>query len=311
MRVTNKQQRTKTLVGSGRFHPPAARHRWLVLFALALWAGATDAKHATTGFSGLVLLADGGPFTIVRGDTLRSATKGVTLLTGDMLETGPGAFLAIEVLGGSQNLLAIGPSTAVYFLDATTLVVLKGWVKADLKSTPMRVIGTRLGIQGQEAVVLLHADERVDAVYDEHGSAKLLLHDESGTHSVKDTRDSGANQFFRREERTEVVAQPQPSGEFVQQMPVPFRDPLPPPASVKVQPATPSPIRAVTYSDIQAWLTSPHDWRGGFTTRFRSRVKDPAFRAAMDAHLALFPEWQPILHPPPEADRPASQPTSH
>ena len=38
-------------------------------------------------------------------------------------------------------------------------------------------------------------------------------------------------------------------------------------------------------------------WRAGFTTRLRGRLKDPAFFAAMEAHLASYPEWIPILHP--------------
>jgi hypothetical protein len=55
-------------------------------------------------------------------------------------------------------------------------------------------------------------------------------------------------------------------------------------------------------------LTMPGDWRAGFIARFRGRLKDPAFFAAMDAHLALHPEWVRILHPPPKKDRPLAGP---
>jgi hypothetical protein len=276
-----------------------------------LWTCLAAGKPAATGFNALVSIVDGDPFTIVRGDTLLSGSEGVALLAGDMLETGPDAFLAIQAQGG--NLLGIGPSTEVYFLqrrDVTTLLVLKGWVKVDVKSEAIRVVGTRLGIEGQHAVMLLYTDERFDAIFDEQGSATLLLRDDAGTRVGKETE---ANQFFLRKDRADVVLQPRPSAEFVDRMPIPFRDPLPEGASPSLKKVAPHPVRAVTYSDIQTWLTIPRDWRGGFIERFRGRLKDPAFLAAMDQHLALHPEWTPILHPPPppepDGSRSGSKPT--
>jgi len=82
-------------------------------------------------------------------------------------------------------------------------------------------------------------------------------------------------------------------------MPAAFRDPLPVYAKLP-EPVPARVVRAVSYSDIESWLTIPREWRGSFVGRFRSRLKDPAFFAAMDAHLALLPEWKRILHPPPE-----------
>jgi hypothetical protein len=265
-----------------------------------------------------VSVADGEPFTIIRGTSLNTASKGVTLAAGDLVATGVGAFLVVELQGG--DLLGIGPSTQVYFMQRTasdnpTLVVLKGWVKADIRdasrSAPARVLGTRLGIQSHQAVGLLYTDERSDSVFDEQGSATLLLRDETVTHTGKET---AANQFFVRQERADVVSQPRPSTEFIGNMPIPFRDPLPEHASAKLKkPAAPQFVREVTYSDVQQWLNMPRDWRAGFIGRFRGRLKDPAFFAAMDASMAQHPEWQPILHPPPPPDeeaRAATRPAS-
>lgn len=289
------KQQIATFGGSGRSYQRAAQPRWIAL-ALALWACLAYGKPAATGFTGLVWIADGGPFTIVRGDTLRTGSKGVTLLAGDMVETGPAAFMVIEVQGGSR--VGVGPSTQVYFLqraDLGTLIVLKGWVKADVRSGALRIVGTRLGIQGHQAVLLLYANERYDAVFDEQGSGTLVLRDDAAARVGKETR---ANEFFLREERTDVISQPRPSAEFTERMPIPFWDNLPEPASM-VQAVAPPVVRAVTYADIQTWLTLPRDWRTGFIGRFRARLRDPAFFAAMDAHLARYPEWTPILHPPP------------
>jgi hypothetical protein len=284
------------------------------LFLALGWALAAHGKPVPSTFGGVVAIADGEPFTLVRGTSLNTATKGVTLAAGDMVSTGPGAFLAIEMPG--TGLLGIGPSTQVYFMqrsasDPPTLVVLKGWVKADIraaaKGPPVRVIGTRLGIQSHQAVVLLYAEEHADSVFDEQGGATLLLRDEAATRTGKETQ---ANQFFMREERADVISQPRPSSEFVAKMPVPFRDPLPENASAKLKKTTtPQFVRDVSYADVQQWLNMPRDWRAGFIGRFHGRLKDRAFFAAMDASMGQHPEWQPILHPPPPPEENASLPT--
>lgn len=263
--------------------------------------------------NGVVSIADGAPFTIIRQSAIRVGSKGVALLAGDIVETGPDAFLVVALTGG--NLLGIGPSSQIYLLhrsEIPTLIVLRGWVKADVrggdKAQPIRVIGTRLGIQGQRAVMLLHADDRHDAIFDEQGSATLLLRDDATTRTDRPTQ---PNQFFVREAHEDVVMQQRPSADFVAGMPVAFRDPLPEQAAARVQtPMEAKRVREVTYADIQSWLTIPRDWRSGFIARFRGRLKDPAFFAAMDAHLTQFPEWDPILHPPPppeEEEQPLPQ----
>ena len=301
--MISKQQIATTFGGRGGAHPSVIQPRRIALLALALWTCLAASKPTATGFNGLVSIADGDPFRIVRGDTLLSGSKGVTLLGGDLVETGPGAFLAIESRGG--NLVGIGPSTEVYFLprgEVTVLLVLKGWVKVDVRSEAMRLAGKRLGIQGHQAVMVLYADEQSDAVFDEQGSARLLLREDAATRFDKET---GANQFFHRGDRTGVESQLRASAQFIERMPIAFRDPLPENAPTTLKKVAPQLVRAVAYSDIQAWLTMPRDWRGGFIERFRARLKDPAFFAAMDQHLALHPEWTPILHPPspPEPDR--------
>jgi hypothetical protein len=60
----------------------------------------------------------------------------------------------------------------------------------------------------------------------------------------------------------------------------------------------------VSYGDVQQWLAIPRDWRAGFIPRFRARINDPIFFAAMDAHMAQHPEWQEVLHPPPPQEPP-------
>jgi hypothetical protein len=279
------------------------------VFALAalVLACVSVAKSGPPTLQGLVSIADGDPFTLIRGASFDTATRGVTLNAGDMIETGPAAFLVLEMTGG--NLIGIGPSTQVYFMqrssaDTPTLVVLRGWVKADVRTgpkvPPLRVLGTRMGAETHQGVVLLLADARTDSVFVEQGTAQILTREDAAT---KTARQATAGQFYLREERADVIAQPRPSSDFIAKMPVPFRDPLPEHASAKLKKqVTPEFVRDVNYADVQVWLTIPRDWRTGFITRFRPRLKDPAFFAAMDSHMSQHPEWQIILHPPPPPD---------
>jgi len=303
-----------TMLPRKRIRRCGAQHlQRIVLLAAALWVCSADARPApVSSLSGVVTIADGGPFTIIRQSAIYTGSKGVTLLSGDIVETGPGAFLVVGLTGGS--LLGIGPSTEFYILprtDVPTLVVLEGWVKTDVRGSTalpaLRLTGTRLGIQSQHAVVLIHVDAGHDAIFDEQGSATLLLRDDTATRTDKPTQ---ANQFFVRDDREAVTVQQRPAPDFVTKMPVAFRDALP--AQVEGQaakrPAEVKRVRDVAYADIQPWITLPRDWRTGFIQRFRGRLKDPAFFAAMDAHLNQFPEWVPILHPPPPPEEDQLQP---
>ena len=146
-----------------QFRRCGAQHlQRIVLLAAALWIGLAKAKAPDSTQSNDKTNADGRPFTIIRQSAIYTGSKGVTLLSGDIIETGPAAFLVVGLTGGS--LLGTGPSSQVYILprtDIPTLVVLKGWVKTDVHgnaaAAPLRLTGTRLGIQGQHAVMLMHA----------------------------------------------------------------------------------------------------------------------------------------------------------
>lgn len=284
--------------------PGRARLQRIVLLALGLWVCVAPARSPVSPLSGTVSIADGGPFTIIRQSAIYEGSKGVTLLAGDMIETGPRALLVIGLSGGS--LLGVGPSSQIYILqraDIPSLIVLRGWVKADVRASAavaaIRVIGTRLGIQGQHTVLLIHADDGRDAIFDEQGSATLLLRDDAATRT---DRVAQPGQFFVREDRNDVLLQQRPSADFVAGMPIAFRDSLPAQTAAPSQPVEARRLREVTYAEIQPWLTLPRDWRSGFIARFRDRLKDATFFAAMDAHLTQFPEWVPVLHPPPPPD---------
>jgi hypothetical protein len=259
-----------------------------------------------TGLSGLVSIADGDPFTIIRGDRYLTAVRGVTLQPGDLIETGASNWIAVELQ--DHSLLAIGPSSRVYLLDrgdAPTAALVRGWLKFEARGSEQgapgalhRAVGLRLGAATRLGVALLRSTETADAVFDEAGSVQLLVHDDG---EARVDRDLKANQFVVREGRAAVAVAPRPSSAFVSDMPVPFRDPLPDAMSKRkgFKATEPKFVREVSYADVAGWLAVPRDWRSGFTNRFRGRLHDPEFFAAMDTHLDQHPEWTLILHPPP------------
>jgi hypothetical protein len=284
-----------------------SRHYWAVLMA-ALVASIGHASAPGASASGVVTIADGAPFAVIRGDDERTGGRGVTLLVGDMVETGPDAFVVIEMQGG--GVIGIGPSSGVYLAErggTLALLVREGWIKADVRDTRpdsslsgVVVAGLRLGAQCRpQTVVLLHSSASLDEIFDEQGSLQQLEQDKAGMRAVSDIR---PGQLVTKDNRTEAFVQARPSSDFLEQMPRAFRDPLPRGAGeFPKKPVEPRWGRKVSYADIQPWLTAPTTWRTGFVARFRGRLKDHVFFAALDAHLGQHPEWGPLLHPPLDA----------
>jgi hypothetical protein len=288
-------------------------HRWpavrqsaplLAWLLLALCEPAFGAEQTLP-----ISIADGPPFSIIRGDKLLEAAKGARIQAGDFIMTQSGNFVVANFASGT--VVAFGPSTRVYLLpDGSTFIVLRGWVKLDAhgpgEGTLRRAIGLQLGAAARQGVFVLHAVEHRDEIFQEFGVMTLLLRDDTG---VRTNRESKTEQYFTREEGMLTVA-PRPAAAFVADMPVPFRDPLPDASAsgLKAKVAEPKVIHDVAYADVADWLTIPKEWRAGFIRRFRGRLRDSAFFSAMDARLSLYPEWTLILHPPPPPDETDAQP---
>jgi hypothetical protein len=270
---------------------------------LALLLVAIAAPQAWAQQPGVVKIADGPSFSIIRGDKLFEAAKGAKLLAGDFIETQPGSFVVADLPAGT---VAFGPATRLYLLAAEVpaFVVFRGWLKLDAHPTGEgalhRAIAMQLGGATRQGVFVLHASEHRDEVFQESGVMTLLVRDDAVTRS---NRESKITQYFAREDRN-LTAAPRPTPAFVTEMPVQFRDPLPvgPVGGANAMVAEPKLIRDVSYADVADWLTIPLEWRTGFIHRFRGRLKDRAFFSAMDAHLLSHPEWTVILHPPPPPD---------
>jgi hypothetical protein len=272
------------------------------LVALVAFLGVAP-TIAAAPLTGLVTLADGEPFTLIRDYHLLTGTKGAVLNSGDIIETDAKNLMFIEFQNNA--VIGVGPSSRLYLLpraDTATLVLLRGWIKADIHSRAspnlFSVLGPRLGASTRGGTFVMRVKDTGDELFHEDGAMTLVIREEGRSGVPRETK---VNQYLVREGRGAVTAQPRPAAQFVDGLPVAFRDPLPAALSERLKGRTvePKAVREVSYDDVQAWLAMPRDWRSGFVTRFRPRLRDATFCSAVDAHMANHPEWYPILHPPP------------
>jgi hypothetical protein len=268
-----------------------------------------------------------GSLRVIRGASVLQGAEGMRLRQGDILESSDGGFAQLEFVGGA--IVALGPSSRVYIFRygvggkgggdaaAADFVLLRGWLKAESNSATglNRFETTSLAASTGNGVLIFHSDESGCDIFVESGSASIG--EVSADGYPRQPKATKAGQFLSRHGGKSVANFSRPTPAFVDAMPQPFRDTLPSRlAHFTGKPVEPKAQHAVSYAEIEAWLTMPAAWRRGFVDRFESRLKDPEFRKQLETHLAQYPEWDPILHPekyPPQgtaAPAPKSE-TSH
>ncbi len=237
-----------------------------------------------------------GPLRMIRGASVLRAPEGARLHSGDILESGVRGFVQLELPGGA--VLAMGPTTRLFFLSRTEPVLLSGWLKAEIgpKAGAYRIAVPRLGAATHDGTVVLQTASDATSLFVESGTATISDVSADGYWSAP--RNTKAGQFFSRRGGRDVSMAGRPDPAFVQEMPRAFQDTLPSRISkFASRRAEPQRDHEVTYADIQPWLTTSRSWRRSFVERFQSRLKDPDFRQAVDAHMNQHPEWDPVLHP--------------
>lgn len=281
----------------------SATHR--LLSAGLIWAAMTGLAHAQAPVptSAIVSVVEGPPFSLIRGVTIYTATRGVVLLPGDVIESSTGNLLILELRTGAATsaLVAIGPATRAYWISqpgGATFALLEGWLKVDTASVTaaaeIRMAGTRLGAASDAGTYVLHAGDSADEVFHERGAVTLWVPAANGWVSAP----SNPSEYAARAQGAALRTHIGPDPAFLRAMPSAFRDPLPLGMSAGLHTAVePQALREVAYEDVANWLAAPLEWRRGFTRRFRPRLKDPAFYHALDAHMSAHPEWESILHP--------------
>ena len=268
--------------------------------------------EAAQGVGSITLLE--GSLQIIRGTKLFPGAEGMRLRQGDLLETSERGFAQLEFGGGA--IVALGPSSRVYIFrhggrgksggDAamSDIVLLRGWLKAESSSDAgtYQYESPTLAAKTANGALVFHSDESGCDIFVESGSATIS--EVSADGYPRGPKPGKSGQFLSRHGGKSVSSLSRPTAAFVDAMPVPFRDTLPSRlAHFTGKPIEPKAQHAVSYTEVEAWLTMPPAWRRGLVDRFEPRLQDPEFRKQIETHLAQYPEWDPILHPekhPPE-----------
>jgi hypothetical protein len=267
--------------------------QFLLPLALLLASAAAHAQAVLT-------MAD-QPLRLIRGTVVYKAVNGVAVQRDDILETG-GSGAQVEV--GPNAIVALGPNTRVWFQGlvaggkgATELALLRGWVKLQVGSSGRaQVTAPTLQVTLAGGGTVMQSQPEKDALFVEEGAQEAVKLDPNGK--------PGAPLKLAAEQYAAVVAdKPQPVAgrpprEFISAMPPAFRDRLalapPVPKAGKIAPVK---EREAAFADVEDWLKASPQLRKGFTTRFKPRLADAAFRKQLDRTLGHTSEWKPVVNP--------------
>lgn len=271
------------------------------------WAFAVVAclLAAAAGQAATVTLME-GPATLVRGTTRYALAEGVKLQPGDIIEVSDKGLTQIEfadgvalALSAGTRLLAVsssrGKSAAGDYYLTQGALKLSG-IK---QGSSFRFVTPVFTVQPVEGTTVLAVASSEGSVFVEGGEARLTepAAKAKGAGAPAPLRLKSGEYYTRKAEQKGVVA-PRPSQAFIGSLPRIFLDPLPSRmARYKEREVQPKRVDDVSYAEVETWLKAPPDIRRPMLARFRPRVSDPAFRAALVANLKFHPEWDPILFP--------------
>jgi hypothetical protein len=273
----------------------AAKASCLALCALAWTALPAAAQSLAT-----VTILEGEAF-ILRGAQRLIATEGVTVLRGDILHTGERAFMRLESADGTItdlgaiSRLMVAPADRRARAGIGDAFLLSGWLKltAAPKGPPPAVWMPSVEVQEVTGTMVVRVlGDEVD-LFVERGDARAALRP-----AAPPALALKAGEYFVRRSAQRPVVSPRPASNFLAALPPAFRDTLPSRlakfAGSKVEPKR---AAVFTYAEVEDWLTTDVAVRRHLLPRWRGRLSDAAFRAALVANLRAHPEWDPVLFP--------------
>lgn len=267
---------------------------------LLLWAALVAAGGAVAAEAAGVVTILEGEALIVRAASRLRAAEGVRVAAGDIVETGDGAFVQMEL--ADQTVLQMGPKSRVmvggpvWLKAERVLYALSGWfklsnarkdgnVRAFELRTPLIEIGLLPG------VVVMQLKPTEVTLFAERGDLKLIERPATAI-GVRQ------GQTYRRSAGGRGSASSATPAAFVAEMPRPFRDSLPLRADkFRGREVVARPAPDFDYADVEAWLKAESPFRRQFIARWRGKARGAEFRRALIANLSAHPEWDPVLFP--------------
>ena len=253
-----------------------------------------------------------GKATLVRQAARFALAEGSALQNEDIVETAPASFVQIEFSDGAR--VGVGGATRLMLAPRglgrgtvnPRLYLLAGWLKlaqpAD-KPVPGDSMTPQFELAAMSGATIFMSSPKALSLFVESGSVKLVERS-----NARPPLALAPNNFVvvRLGDKPELAARPTP--DFLAQMPRPFRDLLPSRAAkFRDNPVAPKPLGDVTYDDVAGWLVAEPGLRLPLVERWRPRLRDKAFRAAMIANLAAHPEWDPLVFPEKAAKKRADE----
>ena len=255
---------------------------WRDWLPISLWLFA-GAAHAALE-AGVITLADADS-RVLRGATWYKLAPGVGVEDADIVTGSARSQVQIEFARGTIASFAGEGALMINVAKDGTLALMltAGALKVAVKSPPVRVRTAQFEASVSDGIVVMRAES--GEIFVEAGSAKLS--DASGV------REARRGEYWVKS-AAGFATRPLAPRAFVEALPRNFLDPLPVLAPGIKSRVVPTADRDITFAEAEPWLARD---RAAFEKRFQSRLRDPAFRKAVEPVVARYPSWDRMLHP--------------
>jgi hypothetical protein len=268
---------------------------WLLVFAALLPTAAAYA--AEIGIASLVE----GSARVLRGATWYQLVPGARLEDGDIVDAGERSQMLVEFSAGHVASF-VGPG-ALYFAatpakgspaaEPFAVTLPNGWLKVAAKPPGARVRTAPADVATTDGILVIRAAGPTVELFVEAGSARLAEPLSKGREGPGNEAKHG--EYWSKSGTGRFATVAHVPRAFVDAMPRHFLDPLPSLAAKFKAKPTLIVDHDITYPEAEPWLAGGE--RAAFEKRFASRLRDPAFRKAVEPHLARYSSWDRMLHP--------------
>ena len=264
---------------------------------------ALAALPALASDAGVVTIVDGSA-RVLRGTVWYKLVAGATFQEGDVVDAGERTTVQVELTpGGTLNLVGPGALYAASLpprsdkADAPAEFALdRGWLKFVVPATAgsARLRTPTALVSTSEAVFVTRADVRTFELFIESGAAKVFEAGRTGREGA--AHDAKAGEYWMRDGDKPFSSERRAPVKFVASMPRHLIDKLASLAAKFKGKRPPLAVdREVTLAEADPWLAGPY--RRAFARRLGGRLADPAFRKAVEANIAAYPDFDRVLHP--------------
>jgi hypothetical protein len=258
---------------------------------------------------GVASLVEGNP-RVLRGATWYKLVPWAHLEHGDIVSVGERGHVLAEFAGGT-GLSVVGAGSfylepkAARGADAggpLVITVPEGWLKLAASAPGVRMRLAAAEVTLPIGILVVHAQGPALELFVESGSARLAALLPNG--NAGSPQDVKQGEHWSNAEAGRFVAVARAPKAFVDAIPRRFLDPLPSLAA-KDKPA-PALVADgdVTYAEAEPWLGGRDG--AAFEQRFAVRLRDPAFRRAVEPRIARYRSWDRMLHPEKYLPKPAA-----